>query len=213
MPTNGFPTPGLSTELTVLFALGIIVSFLLVFAIFWYGWWLTRREASVSPYTGLPLRRATGLSFLYKEKTLRYLHDMHQYENRIFEFKKAAFCRETGRIFPNCVTWYDVIKLDWSFLQKRFPGEYVSWGSLTKEQQEALKAAHDPLTRFQTIYSSSQPSPRMIEAQYAYEKPGPLYVDIRTGTLVGWQIVPETDLEVLIVQKPLKIITVSAPKE
>lgn len=212
MPPD-IPNPGLSPEMTALLAMGIIVAFLLLFVLFWYGWWLTRREASESPYTGLPLRRASGISYAYKEKTLRFLHDMHQYENRIFEFKKAGFCRETGRIFPNCVTWYDVIRLDWTFLQRRFPGEYVSWGSLTKDQQEGLKSVHDPVTGFQTIYSSTHPSPRLVEAQYAYEKPGPLYVDVRTGTLVGWQIVPDTDLEVLIVQKPVKIISINVPQE
>ena len=33
-------------------------------------------------------------------------------------------------------------------------------------------------------------------------RPGPLYVDIETKVLLGWKVVPGTDLEVLIVQKP-----------
>jgi hypothetical protein len=47
------------------------------------------------------------------------------------------------------------------------------------------------------------PQPTLIEAKYAFTKPGPLYVDISTNVLVGWQIVPDTELEVLVVQKPL----------
>lgn len=205
--------PGFSPAVTVLFAVAIILVFLLLFAAFWMGWWLTRREASVSPYSDMPLRRATDLSYASVEKVLRYLHRLHQYENRLFEIKKAALCRETGRIFPNCVTWYDTIRLDWSFLYKRFPGDYVSWGSLNDNQKEAVREVHDSLEGFQTEFSSPNPSPRMVEPIYAFEKPGPLYVDVKTGTLVGWKIVPETELEVLIVQRPTKIITINVPKD
>ena len=69
---------------------------------------------------------------------------MHEYDNSIFDFGKAAFCRETGRIFPNVVTWYGTIKVDWTFLNKRYPGNYVSWGSLSEYQQEMIRSAHIP---------------------------------------------------------------------
>lgn len=174
---------------------------------------MSRREASLSPYTGLPLRRASGLSYAATEKVYRYLYEMHQYENRIFDLRKAALCRETGRLFPNCVTWYDVIQVDWTFINKRFPGNYVSWGSLNDDQQTALRNVHESLDAFQTAFSCGHPSPRQIDAQYVYEKPGPLYVDVNTGTLVGWQCVPDTQLEVLIVQKPVEIITLTPPMD
>lgn len=138
---------------------------------------------------------------------------MHQYDNRIFDVKKAAICRETGRIFPECITWYDTIKVDWTFIQKRYPGTYVSWGCLTEAQQEAIRDVHETLDGFQTRFSSQTPSPRLVEAKYAFEKPGPLYVDVTTGVLVGWQCVPDTELEVLIVQKPTHIITITPPKD
>lgn len=174
---------------------------------------MNRKEVSLSPYTGLPLRRATGISYSSLEKIYRFLHHLHQYENRIIDIKQAAFCRETGRVFPDCITWYDAIQLDWNFIQKRFPGHYVSWGSLTEEQQNSLKEVHDTLEGFQTQFSSSTASPRLVESQYAMAKPGPLYVEINTGTLVGWMCVPDTELEVLIVQKPVKVITINIPKE
>lgn len=175
---------------------------LLLFAAFWFGWWVNKYGQGRSPYTGQKLRRATDLSYYAAEKTLRFLYEMKEYDNRIFKLKKAAFCRETGRIFQNCVTWYDVAIVDWRFLQNRFPGTYVSWGSLSWEQQREIKERHRSLEGFQTERSSSNPVPRLIEPEYVYEKPGPLYVDLETKILMGWKIVPGTDLEVLIVQKP-----------
>ncbi len=205
---------GALTHLQVVaFGLTILMVFLLLFLLFFLTWKITQQPPSPSPYTGMPLRRATSLSYFSIERILRYLYGLHQYDNQVFDIKKAAFCRETGRIFPDCVTWYDVIKVDWTFIQKRHKGNYVSWGSLTEMQKKSIEAMHDTLQGFQTAHSSPHPSPRMVEEAYAFEKPGPLYVDIETGVLVGWQCVPETDLEVLIVQKPAVVITPTPPKD
>lgn len=201
-----------ATQVTI-FSIIVLASFFLLFLIFIAAWWLRRREVSLSPYSGMPLRRATSLSYYSIEKVLKYLYQMHQYDNRVFEIKKAALCRETGRIFLNAVTWYDTIKVDWSFIQKRYPGTYVSWGSLTDAQKNSIRAIHESLEGFQTADSSSNPSPRLVESKYAFEKPGPLYVDIENGVLVGWQCVPDTELEVLIVQKPTHIITLTLPPD
>lgn len=189
-----------------LFGIVILIIFLLLFAVFVFSVWLTRKSGSLSPYSRQPMRLGSELSYDSKVKVLRFLYELHQYDNRIFEIGRAAVCRETGRIFPNAVTWYNVIKLDWSFLQERYPGKYVSWGSLTEEQQEIVKAAHDTLKGFQTQFSSPNPQPKKIEAKYAFAKPGPLYVDIETNVLLGWQCVPRSELEVLVVQKPVNII-------
>ncbi len=196
----------------VIFGVAILAVFFLLCGTFWFAWWATNREATLSPYSGLPLRRATDLSYSSMEKVLRFVHSMQQFDNRLFELRKAAVCRETGRIFPNCITWYDVIKVDWNFIQKRYKGHYVSWGSLNDDQKKAIRDVHESLDGFQTIFSSSAPSPRMVEPLYAFEKPGPLYVEINTGVLVGWQCVPESELEVLVVQKPIHIITITPPK-
>lgn len=190
----------------VFFSLVILITFLLFFALFVFGIWLSRRPNSLSLYSRLPMRYAKELSYDSLEKVLRFLFYMHQYDNRIFSIKKASFCRETGRIFPDTVTWYNRIKLDWNYLQKRYPGHYVSWGSLTEEQQLIVSNVHDSLEGFQTDFSSPDPLPSHVEAKYAFTKPGPLYVDFETKVLLGWKLVPGTDLEVLIVQKPLNII-------
>lgn len=195
---------------TILFGFFILAVFLLLLGGCVFGVWLTRIPDSVSPYSRRPMRKGVDLSYDSKVKVLRFLYDMHQYDNRIFEFRHSAVCRETGRIFSNCITWYGAIKLDWSFLQKRYPGKYVSWGSLTPEQQEIVKASHDTLAGFQTEFSSPAPQPKAIEAKYAYSKPGPLYVDVENYVLLGWMQVPDTDLEVLIVQRPVHIITLGS---
>lgn len=189
-----------------LFAIFILVTFLCLFGLFIFGYLLKHKPDSVSPYSRLPLRRAIELSYDAKVRVLRFLYDMHQYDNRIFEFKRAAVCRETGRIFTNAITWYGKIDVDWTFLQKRYAGNYVSWGSLSLAQQEVIAAEHDTLEGFQIQFSSPSPQPRLIDAKYAFAQPGPLYVDINSNTLLGWKGVPGTDLEVLVVQKPMKII-------
>lgn len=195
-----------------LFGLLIIVIFLILFALFIFGMWLTRRqnEGSLSPYSKTPLRRGSDLSYQAKVEVLRFMFNMHEYDNRIFELRKSAVCRDTGRIFPNAFTWYGTIDVDWSFLNKRYPGKYVSWGSLSPEQQEIIRCAHDNFIHgFQTDFSSRIPQPNKVEAKYAFSKPGPLYVDLETKVLLGWKCVPNTDLEVLVVQKPMQIITIS----
>jgi hypothetical protein len=170
---------------------------------------INRRVTSPSPYTNLPLRRGSEIPYMVAEKVLRFMYDMYQYDNRIFDVRKAALCRETGRLFPHALTWYGTIDVDWTFLQKRYPGNYVSWGSLSPEQQEIIKSMHDPLDGYQTEYSCPKPQPRAVERKYAFYKPGPLYVDLDTKVLLGWKCVPDTDLEVLIVQKPVHVMTIS----
>lgn len=196
-----------STTTIALFAILVLVVFLAFFALFLFNIWLSRQPDSLSPYSHFPLRRASDLSYESKEKVLRFLYYHFQYDNRIIEFNSSAFCRETGRIFTHAITWYDKIRVDWTFIQKRFPGRYVSWGSLTEQQQESIRQLHDCVEGFQTEFSSPNSQPNAIEAKYAFAQPGPLYVEIDTKTLVGWKIVPGTELEVLIVQKPQRKLT------
>ena len=69
-----------------------------------------------------------------------------------------------------------------------------------------IRRQHGSLDGFQTDHSSSQSIPRLVEPEFAYLKPSPLLVDFNTATLMGWKQVPGTDFEVLIVQKPQKLI-------
>lgn len=181
---------------------------LFIFIFLFFMMWLTAKNASktkiLSPYSGFPMRRAQDISNDTKALVYRYLESYHEFDNQPINYQNALFCRETGRIFPECRSWFGWDKVDWTFLQKRYPGNYLSWGSLPPDHQRELREAHGSISGYQTEKSSTQPSPRAVEPAYAFLKPGPLYVDVQTKILLGWKEVPGTDLEVLIVQKPIK---------
>jgi len=179
-----------------------LTGFLLLLASFFVSAWITRKQTCLDPYSKTLLRPGYTLPAYTMELMLRFLYSMHQYDNRMFDPRKAAFCRATGRLYPNALKWMDVINVDWSFLRKRYPGNWVSWGSLTNLQQEAMRSAHHHLNGYQTMHSSMNHSPKAVEQDYVYMKPGPLYVDLDTRVLLGWKCVPDTELEVLVVQKP-----------
>jgi hypothetical protein len=180
------------------------VIFLLLVVYFVISWNQNKTEVTLSPYSDKPLRQASDIHWEAKEKVLRFLYERNDFANRIFDFNRSALCRDTGRIFPNCMNWWGAINIDWTFLKKQFPGDYVSWGSLSEDQQEFIRLKHPSLEGYQTHYSSQNPSPKRVEKEYALMKPGPLYVDLETGILMGWKSVPDTDLEVLIVQRPVE---------
>lgn len=187
----------------VLFSLAILFCFMLLVAVFFFGLWVQKHQVCLSPYTKKPLRLGSTIPYQTAEKVLRYLFFMRQYDNRMFDVRKAAFCRETGRLFPNAVYYFDTMFVNWSFLEKRYKGSYVSWGSLSEEQKKMIQGCHYSLDGYQTEYSSRNSSLRMIEPELAHLKPGPLYVDLETKVLLGWKLVPDTSLEVLVVQKPI----------
>lgn len=190
----------------------VLVLFGLLFY-FFIMFWKTAVRKDVSPYVGTPLRHANEIPYNTKDKVLKFLKDFNNFENRPFDFDRAALCRDTGRVFSSVVTFTGAIKIDWSFIAKRYPGNYVSWGSLSKELQEDIRKSHETLQGFQTDFSSKNPSPRLVDESFAYAKPGPLYVDPVTKVLIGWMEVPDTSLEVLIVQKPIQVKFISFNQE
>lgn len=197
----------------VFFVLFVLIVLILLLVYFVYNLRQAQAYTCPSPYSGMPLRKASELTFATKDQINRYLYQLHDYDNRVIDLEKAALCRETGRIFPNAVTWSDKIKVDWSFIKKRYAGNFISWGSLTEDAKKEIRAAHHSLYGFQTEFSSPQPAPRMIDYENALRKPGPLYVDIETKILLGWKAIPDTDFEVLIVQKPKTIALINVEKQ
>lgn len=196
-----------------LFGAIVFLCFIGLVALFWFGMWIGRRQDCPSPYTGLPLRRGSDIPWQSMERILRYLHDLKSYDNRMFDLRKAAFCRETGRIFPNAIGLFDTMYVDWKFLQNRLSGAWISWGSLSNDQQQMIRELHPTMEGFQTEISSPNPMPKAIDSEYVFSRPGPLYVDLETKILLGWQEVPGTDFEVLIVQRPIKPRVFNIPKE
>jgi hypothetical protein len=191
---------------TQLLFLGVLILLLLLafFVFFILAIFVQRARPNLSPYSGLPLRYGADLSYAAKEKILRALFDLKAYDNRIFDLNRAAVCRETGRIFPEALNLFSQIKVDWDFLKKRFPGDYVSWGSLSEEQKLEVLSHHGEVKGYQMERSSKEASPRLVEPEFAFLKPGPLYVDFEKKHLLGWKEVPQTEFEILIVQKPIK---------
>lgn len=182
----------------------ILGASLLMLLFVWLGWRASFRRPPQSPYSHAPLRKATELPYATIGKIYLFMTGLHQYDNRMFNIRRAAFCRETNRVFSDFVTFTGRIRWDWSFLHRRYPGTWVSWGSLTLEQQKEIRRVHPTLAGFQTKISSPYPSPRQITAEFSHIGPGPLYVDLETQELLGWKVVPGTEVEVLVVQKPRK---------
>ncbi|MCB1119294.1 MAG: hypothetical protein KDK65_04980 [Chlamydiia bacterium] len=165
------------------------------------------------PYSKRQLMGGRQLPFRSNILIRGYLMGLREFHNRPFNVDQAAVCRETGRVFPNARDWLGRYHVEWDFIAKRYPGSYVSWGSLTKEKQEEIRKLHGSLEGFETDFSCPNPLPRDITPTYAHHYHGPLYVDLNSFVLVGWKEVPDLDLEVLIVQKPTQEIYITLPKE
>lgn len=185
-----------------LFVGSILLCLLMMIGLLWLGWWVTRVQGSVSPYSGKPMKRGEDLSKSTVAEIERFLRRLDPIDNPIFDTSYAAICRETGRVFPDSVNRFGVISLNWNFLNNRYPGKWISWGSLDPVRQADIRSCHDNMEGFQLETNSTQPMPKNVDSYHAMAKPGPLYVDITTKTLMGWQCVPGTTLELLIVQRP-----------
>ncbi|MBS0634824.1 MAG: hypothetical protein JSR37_05120 [Verrucomicrobia bacterium] len=185
----------------------LIASFIVVIAamggLLWFGWWISQKKGSKSPYSRMPMLLGIDIAASVRNFVNDFLLSHEQPDNSPIDFEQAAICSETGRIFPNSAFKGNFVRLDWSFLQRRFPGRYVSWGSLSELEQATIRMCHESLSGYQTEISCPRSLPQEIDTHYALTKPGPLYVDRHTKILLGWKEVPGTEFEVLIVQKPI----------
>lgn len=191
---------GRANILLLILAAFVMVSVMALFL--WVGWWFTQRSGSVSPYSGKAMRKGNELAYAAMQEVCNYLESFDDLDNRDVSLERAAICRETGRIFADAITAFGVIWVGWSFVDRRYPGNWVSWGSLSPIQQGEVRRCHDTLEGFQVELSCPRLRPCDIDSYHALAKPGPLYVDLRTKVLMGWKMVPGTLLEVLIVQRP-----------
>jgi len=183
--------------------LALVSLTLLLGFVFWMNWRHEALRGDLCPYTGKPMRLGMDVAHSVAEMVHSFLEELGQTDNPPIDFSHAAYCPETGRIFPDCISSKERISLSWDFITKRCSGTFVSWGSLSPEEQGELKLIHSSLEGFQLQCSSSRPRPEDIEADLAVISPGPLYVDRISKILVGWKKVPGTYFEVLVVQRPL----------
>lgn len=192
----------LGQQAIVFLFLSLVFVILLLCGLLWLGWWVGQKRGSVSPYSKQPMMLGVDLPVSFARQVEEFLKSLPQPENPPFDCTKAAICRQTGRIFPDAVKRGEIIRLGWDFLQNRYPGNWVSWGSLGSTKAAIIRMHHRSMHGFQTEVSCPAARPEAIDQTYAYTKPGPLYVDPTTKMLLGWQIVPGTYFEVLVVKRP-----------
>ncbi len=187
-----------SSSLILFFALFLFVVVLLALLI-GFGWWWSARQGTQSPYGGGFMRRGSELEYSALEKVHHFWAGLDSMPNPPLDLKKAFICARTGRIFT--------AGLGKDFLYKRagdwISGPLISWGSLDESQKSILKRMHESLDGFNTERSSRKRRPEHTEKEFWDLKPGPLYVNLSTACLVGWKCVPGTNLEVLVIQRPL----------
>lgn len=182
--------------------ISIILLIVLFGALMWFGWWVTVRRGAVSPYTKKPMMLGVDLPKSIALAVEEFMKSLPQPENSPFDCTKAAICRDTGRIFPDAVKRGEIIRLGWEFLQNRYPGTWVSWGSLSETEKGVIRLCHRSLRGFQMENSCPRRNPQEIDSYYASLRPGPLYIHVAKKTFLGWKVVPGTYFEVLVVQKP-----------
>lgn len=198
---NGVEELGYQTIAVVIFFLVVVIG--LLSFLLWTNWKKEGVRGDLSPYSGRPLRLGMDIARSMAEFINSYLAELPDKEdNPPIDMSKAAYCPVTGRIFSDCVSSSERIVLGWDFVSKRFPGTFVSWGSLSDHEKGEVKLLHESLEWFQTEKSSPLPRPQDIDEQYSLLSPGPLYVDRVQKVLVGWRKIPGTYFEILVVQRP-----------
>jgi hypothetical protein len=188
-------------------AIGVIIASLvailgLLSFLLWFGWKKEKVRGSVCPYCRETMSLGIDVARSISCMVDAFMQEQPQPDNPKIDFMTAAYCPTSGRIFPNCVGPHEQILLSWDFLNKRYKGTYVSWGSLSEEERGVLKLLHGSLEGYQTETSSKRLRPEDVEEEFTSLAPGPLYVDRKERVVIGWKKVPGTHFEVLIVQRP-----------
>jgi hypothetical protein len=176
--------------------LGLLVFIGLISLFFALGWYITNRPGAVSPYSKREMAPGSVIAFRSVEKIEDFFEDIQSQENRSFNLERAAVCRETGRIFPNCLSNFDVVTLNRNYLSAVHPGQYIDWEVLGPREQAIILAKHNDVSGYQIGDQRTKFQGQPIPS---------LYVDISTNTLIGWKKVPGTELQILVVQKPRNV--------
>ncbi len=172
----------LGYSLLGLLAVGVL---LLAAASFFY-WWIYQRKAR-SPFTGKKLLPATCILYPAAEKIALFM----QAEKQVpIDWEQATFCPDTRRIFPKSLNQLGAVALPSPYWRGVYDKpSLTAWLFLTDEQKDEMFQLHGAIKGFQLGHQ---------------KRPGPLFVDLKSKTLVGWKQVPDTDIEVLIVHYPEK---------
>lgn len=180
----------------------LVAVLMILFSLLWIGWKKEGVHGNTCPYCRKPMRFGMDTAKSLVGMVNGFLEDLPQPDNPKIDFVHAAYCPASGRIFTDCVSQAEQITVSWSFLKQRCEGTFVSWGSLSEEEQGVIKLLHGSLDGFQTEHSSSHLRPEEVEAECCELSPGPLYIDRTTKVVMGWKKVPGTYFEVFVVQRP-----------
>jgi hypothetical protein len=171
-----------------------------LFLFFGGGWWIFFKKRAKSPFSNTFLEPCEKvLSFAAIEKVFRFLNRIHDEYNERFDLKRATICLKTGRIFPNTINRFGIIKIPENYIIHYAKTPLILYASLDKKIKGFLYEKDKVLQGYQT-YTNLDSSKLEIEKSVELMKPGPLYLDPKTGFFLGWQIVPGTSLELLVVK-------------
>ena len=166
---------------------GVVVLLLLLL---WGNRVFSGEQRGKSPYGNFSsLRKVEDLQFEQFSLAELYLQKLGP-KQRKWNLEKALVCEQTGRIFPSIAKKWIRFSVSKTFLSNLYPGKWVIWENLGERQKEHVMKTHQSLKGYNLSY------------QNPFAKPGPLYVDLNSGSLLGWKCVQETDLEVIVFQAP-----------
>ncbi len=172
-------------------ALGVGALFLaisLLFLFFFLGWFFTNRTGSVSPYSGELLRPATSLTFTSFQRVLKFLEQYDEKDNPSLNIHTTSVCPQTGKLLPQTVTGFGVIRYRNSWVKRHFSRTTVPWHRLSPAERESLSRR----CNLQTMTLADLAS---------------ISVDLKGEALLSWKEVPETSLQVLICERLSKEIS------
>lgn len=189
----------------LLLVIGLCTGALLLFS-FWYVGWrlLWQGRKTKSPFSHYEyLMPAEQLHFTAMQYVHQFLQN-HPYSQMKVDLTSTLVCRKTGRIFSCDTKCRRTMKSAECYLMQHYSGVLVPWSTLNQEQKQNFVARHSCLKHFQLHPSGANTAFSYSDWTSADMKPGPLFVDLEAGVAVGWQCIPHTNLEIIIVQPPSK---------
>ena len=120
MDPTGIQT--LNPSIPIVLTLLTVLSLLILLGLGWLGYRFTNREWRPSPFGPYRLRPCEELSFEAAQRVHSFLMGEDLGLNPSFELGRAAVCEGTGRIIPNGVNAFGVVKRPGNFVQRHFGG-------------------------------------------------------------------------------------------
>ncbi len=170
--------------LTLLYSFSALISLLSLLALFSFfalGYFFCNRRGARSPFSGKAMRHGKEFSFEAVSKVLAFLEAENDKDNLPFDLEKAAICEETGRIFPDALNAFEVVKLKKPYTKHFYKAKMEALENLSEKEQMDLRENCDNFSFF--------------------SKNSSIFVDREKGNILAWKKIPETALELMLVKK------------